>query len=83
MKGDGSRENHPFGGFSLERTIKQDGRYLLYYTWPESDGESGDEADGDTRAAVRGEPASDPVGADREVSPGAGPRAGAGGGARV
>ena len=80
MNGDASRENHPFGGFSLERTIKQDGRYLLYYTWPESGGGT---AGDDLGTGVVAEPASEPGGAEREPSPGGPARADADGGTGV
>ena len=28
--------NNPFGGFVVQSVTKPDGRYLLYYEWPEA-----------------------------------------------
>ena len=28
-------DNDPFGGFTVDRVTRDDGRYLLYYSWPE------------------------------------------------
>ena len=28
--------NDPLGGFTVERVVRDDGRYLLYYGWPDS-----------------------------------------------
>ncbi len=32
---DGKPASNPLGDFAVERVTKDDGRYLLYYTWPE------------------------------------------------
>lgn len=37
--------NGPDGGFALERVVRDDGRYLLYYSWPTpTDGSGVDDA---------------------------------------
>ena len=28
--------NNPFGGFAVQAVTKSDGRYLLYYEWPDA-----------------------------------------------
>ena len=30
-----TERSHPLGTFTVERVIREDGRYLLYYSWPE------------------------------------------------
>ncbi len=37
-------ERHPLFDFVVEEVTKEDGRYLLYYRWPERFPEGGDRA---------------------------------------
>ena len=48
MVRDGRARYGPFGGLRVERVTKDDGRYVLYYTWP-ADGRPAAIRDADER----------------------------------
>lgn len=50
--------------FTLERTEKADGRYVLFYSWPErprAEAREGGEAQGDTPEQLPSSPETDPT----------------------
>ncbi len=62
---EGTREGHPLAAFTVERVTKDDGRYLLYYSWPDSSARGTD---------ARGAPAADrPATSTEPWTPEAGP----------
>ena len=57
MVTDLEREGTPFSSFRVDRVTREDGRYLLYYEWPDA---AAAEPRTDDRPTAPGEPPREP-----------------------